>query len=61
MTKPLTIAIPKGRLLDSVVDHLSARGMDISFGSRKLSALDSTGRLEVYKVKNHDLITIIPQ
>jgi ATP phosphoribosyltransferase len=59
MTKPLTIAIPKGRLLDSVVDHLAARGMDISFGSRKLSALDSTGRLEVYKVKNHDLPTYV--
>ena len=57
--KPLTIAIPKGRLLDSVVTHLSDRGMDISFGSRKLSTIDSTGRLEVYKVKNHDLPTYV--
>lgn len=55
MSKPLTIAIPKGRLLDSVVKHFTARGMDIRFGSRKLSAVDSTGRLEIYKVKNHDL------
>lgn len=55
MNKPLTIAIPKGRLLDSVVEHLAERGMEITFGSRKLSAVDSTGRLEVYKVKNHDL------
>ena len=59
MSRPLTIAIPKGRLLDSVVKHLSAGGMDISFGSRKLSAVDSTGRLEVYKVKNHDLPTYV--
>ena len=59
MSRPRTIAIPKGRLLDSVVKHLSAGGMDISFGSRKLSAVDSTGRLEVYKVKNHDLPTYV--
>jgi len=55
MSRPLSIAIPKGRLFDSVVEHLSARGMDISFGARKLTGVDSTGRLEVYKVKNHDL------
>ena len=55
MSRPLSIAIPKGRLFDSVVEHLSARGMNISFGSRKLTGVDSTGRLEVYKVKNHDL------
>ena len=57
--EPLTIALPKGRLLDSVVSHLSERGMDISFGSRKLSTVDSTGRLKVYKVKNHDLPTYV--
>lgn len=59
MSTPLTIAIPKGRLLDSVIDHLAARGMDISFGSRQLSAVDTSGRLEVYKVKNHDLPTYV--
>ena len=59
MNTPLTIALPKGRLLDSVVDHLAARGMDISFGSRQLSTVDSSGRLEVYKVKNHDLPTYV--
>ena len=58
-SKPLTIALPKGRLLDSVVSHLAQRGMDISFRSRKLSTVDSTGRLEVYKVKNHDLPTYV--
>ncbi len=55
MNGPLTIAIPKGRLFDDVMTHLASRGMDIAFGSRQLSALDSTGRIEVYKVKNHDL------
>jgi len=59
MNRPLTIAIPKGRLLDSVVDHLKQRGMEIQFGSRRLSAVDSTGRLEIYKVKNHDLPTYV--
>ena len=55
MTSPLTIAIPKGRLLDDVVAHLAKRGMSIEFGSRRLSATDDSGRLEAYKVKNHDL------
>lgn len=59
MKKTLTIAIPKGRLLDSVVEHLRVRGMDISFGNRKLSAVDSSGRLEVYQVKNSDLPTYV--
>ncbi len=59
MNTPLTIAIPKGRLLDSVAEYLSQRGMTIKFGSRQLSAVDSSGRLEVYMVKNHDLPTYV--
>ena len=59
MNRPLTIALPKGRLLDSVVDHLTARGIVINFASRQLSTVDSSGRLEVYKVKNHDLPTYV--
>lgn len=55
MSRPLTIAIPKGRLFDTVMEHLSSRDMEINFGNRQLSAVDSTGRIEVYKVKNHDL------
>ncbi len=56
---PLTIAIPKGRLLNSVTEHMRARGMNIEFGSRELSAIDSSGRLEAYIVKNHDLPTYV--
>ena len=59
MNKPLTIAIPKGRLMNSVVAHLADRGMSINFGSRQLSTIDSSGRLEVYKVKNHDIPTYV--
>ncbi len=59
MAEPLTIALPKGRLLDSVVEHLTVRGMNIEFGSRQLSTIDSTRRLEIYKVKNHDLPTYV--
>ncbi|MDF1568655.1 MAG: ATP phosphoribosyltransferase [Spirochaetaceae bacterium] len=59
MNKPLTIALPKGRLLDSVVAHFSQRNIEIEFGSRRLSTVDSSGRLEVYKVKNHDLPTYV--
>lgn len=57
--KELSIAIPKGRLMDSVLEYLSLRGMDIAFAPRQLSTTDSSGRLEVYKVKNHDLPTYV--
>jgi len=55
----LSIAIPKGRLFNTVLEYFASLGMKISFGSGKLSAVDSSGRLEVYKVKNHDLPTYL--
>lgn len=59
MKNPLTIMMPKGRLLDSILGYLSLRGMDINFASRQLSGMDSSGRLYAYKVKNHDLPTCV--
>jgi len=59
MNKPLTIALPKGRLLDSVVEYLSARSVNLEFGSRQLTAVDSSGKFKFYKVKNHDLPTYV--
>jgi len=56
---PLTIAIPNGRLLKPLMDYFSIKGIQIKFGSRKLSAVDSSGRLEFYKVKNSDLPTYV--
>ncbi|MCG8453935.1 MAG: ATP phosphoribosyltransferase [Spirochaetales bacterium] len=55
MNAPLTIALPKGRLLDSVATHLEQRGLNLTFEKRQLSAQDPTGFLKAYKVKNHDL------
>lgn len=59
MTSPLTIAIPNGRLFEPLMDYLSTRGISVSFGSRRLSAIDSRGKLEFYRVKNSDLPTYV--
>ncbi len=56
---PLTLAIPKGRLMHSVEEYLSERGITVIFEPRQLSGTDSSGLLEVYKVKNHDLPTYV--
>lgn len=52
---PLTIALPKGRLLDRFNEHLASRGISISFEDRKLIAEDSRHRLRGFLVKNTDL------
>lgn len=57
--KTLTLALPKGRLLEQVTEYMAERGIHISFASRQLTAGDSDGRLTVYKVKNHDLPTYV--
>lgn len=55
----LSLAIPKGRLTALVIRFLAECGIDIAFEDRQLSAVDSSGRLTVYMVKNHDLPTYI--
>ncbi len=56
---PLTLALPKGRLFDQVQEHFAARGLVFDFNDRKLTALDSTGRLKIILVKNADLPTYV--
>jgi ATP phosphoribosyltransferase len=52
---PLTIALPKGRLLDRFNEHLASRGISISFEERRLIAEDSRHQLRGFLVKNTDL------
>jgi len=52
---PLTIALPKGRLLDRFNEHLASRGITISFEDRKLIAEDDSHKLRGFLVKNTDL------
>lgn len=59
MKKSLTLVIPKGRLMDSLVNYLASCGIKIDFASHQLSARDSGGYLRTYKVKNHDLPTYV--
>ena len=59
MNDPLTIAVPTGRLTDSVLKHLAECGMAVCFEHRRLSARDSSESIEVYKVKNSDLPTYV--
>jgi ATP phosphoribosyltransferase len=56
---PLTMALPKGRLLDEISERFSRRGIDFSFEKRKLVARDSEGVLEIFLVKNSDLPTYV--
>ncbi len=57
--RPLTMALPKGRLLDEISERFSGRGIDFSFEKRKLVARDSEGLLEIFLVKNSDLPTYV--
>lgn len=56
---PITIALPKGRLLDQVQDLFERKGYPFSFGRRKLIAQDESGGFEFLAVKNSDLPTYI--
>ncbi|MFP4382883.1 MAG: ATP phosphoribosyltransferase [Spirochaetia bacterium] len=55
MNQHLTIALPKGRLTDKVLDHLKASGIELEVGNRELVARDKAGELELLLVKNSDL------
>ena len=58
-TKPLTLAIPKGRLQDRTEELLRSRGYSIRFEDRRLVAEDPSGLLRVMLVKNSDLPTYV--
>jgi ATP phosphoribosyltransferase len=51
----ITIALPKGRILDRILEHFSAAGLSIDFSDRKLVARNESFGLEAFLVKNSDL------
>ena len=53
--RPLTLALPKGRLTDQVLERMESVGLKVEFEKRKLVAHDSEGRLSILLVKNADL------
>lgn len=55
----LSLAVPKGRLLDQVQEHFAERGVHFEFEKRKLVAHDTDGRLKIILVKNSDLPTYV--
>ncbi len=57
--KPLTLALPKGRLFNEVQKRFSEKGMNFSFNDRKLVAYDDSGLLKIFLVKNSDLPTYV--
>ena len=59
MTKPLTIALPKGRLFEHVQKHFESKGIAFGFEKRKLVAFDKEENLKIYLVKNSDLPTYV--
>jgi ATP phosphoribosyltransferase len=52
---PLTLALPKGRLFDRVLEHLEARGLKVRPQNRELVVTDAKGTLKIFLVKNSDL------
>ncbi|MDR3201297.1 MAG: ATP phosphoribosyltransferase [Spirochaetales bacterium] len=52
---PLTLALPKGRLFEQVLEHLAARGLSVSPPERELVVTDTKGMLRIFIVKNSDL------
>ncbi len=57
--RQLTLALPKGRLFDEVRKIFKKKGMGFSFDNRKLIAVDSSGLLKIFLVKNSDLPTYV--
>lgn len=55
----LSIALPKGRLLEKILDFFSSRGIVPVFEDRKLMACEENHRYAFYKVKNSDLPTYV--
>jgi len=51
----LTLALPKGRLLEQTQEYLAERGINFAVEKRKLVAYDEEGLLKIILVKNSDL------
>lgn len=59
MTDLLTIALPKGRLLDQLDSYLRETGIHLGFEDRKLIATDTNAGIRGFLVKNSDLPTYV--
>ena len=58
-TKPLSFALPKGRLMDQSRELFLSMGIEFSFDDRKLVASDPNQRFSFFLVKNSDLPTYV--
>ncbi len=59
ITEPLSLALPKGRLMEDVSSFFKQKGLDFSFDNRKLVSYDKSGNLKIFLVKNSDLPTYV--
>jgi ATP phosphoribosyltransferase len=59
MNEELTMALPKGRILDSIQSFFGTRGIGFSVEERKLVSRDDSNLLSFYFVKNSDLPTYV--
>jgi ATP phosphoribosyltransferase len=59
MSSPLTIALPKGRLLDNILERFQERDLQFRFKDRKLITESEDGSLRGFLVKNSDLPTYV--
>ena len=57
--EPLSLALPKGRLMEDVSEFFKTKGLNFSFDNRKLVSYDESGRLKIFLVKNSDLPTYV--
>jgi ATP phosphoribosyltransferase len=59
MKNPLSIALPKGRLLERIIACLKEAGIEVAFGKRELVCFDEKNGLKFLLVKNNDLTTYV--
>ena len=55
----LSLALPKGRLMEDVSKFFEQKGLNFSFDNRKLISYDKSGSLKIFLVKNSDLPTYV--
>jgi len=55
----LSLALPKGRLFDQVIEFFAGRGLEFEFEERRLHAQDASGLVNIILVKNTDLPTYV--
>jgi ATP phosphoribosyltransferase len=63
-TRPLTIALPAGRLAEESIEFFARAGLarfDLPKGGRSLTFLDSTGHYQILLVRSQDVPTYVIQ